>query len=309
MNKPIVLTLEELKNYGLGKAAIWARSYLWDKLDKHFSLPLISDSDTPPVNLDTLIVIGGGILLDKAKVWRMEKSPTTKLIAVPSVWGSGSENSPVAILNDGTKKIIYKDDSLLPDFRVVWPELAKGIDERKLKYACGDVWAHSLEGFFSPIAGQIVRNEFSIIIKKLVDMIFSYDPSWFELSSNACGTLASSSAGLVHGIAHILEGKLNHKFPGEYFGHARLCSTYIWPVYRFNQSRSDVVATLFKQYGVEPGPVEEKIKQLYEDDFYDLILPVLKESWTEILREPSSRTNCVLVRAQALDYFYNKEFK
>jgi hypothetical protein len=309
MNRPVVWTLEELEKSDLNKAAIWARPYLWDKLDKHFSVPLISANDMPPADLDKLIVIGGGILIDKAKVWRKEKSPDTKLIAIPSIWGSGSENSPVAILNDGTKKIINKDDSYLPDYRVVWPELALGIDEKKIKYACGDVWAHSLEGFCSPIAEQSIRSEFSMIINELVVMPFSNDPLWFEISARACGTLASSSAGLVHGIAHILEGRLIQRFLNEYIGHARLCSTYLWPVFRFNINHSNVVDTLFKQYGVEVESVDQKLKGLYEDEFYDLTLPILKENWIDVLREPSSRTNCVLVRAQALDYFYNKEFK
>ena len=66
---------------------------------------------------------------------------------------------------------------------------------------------------------------------------------------------------------------------------------------------------MFKQYDIEPEIVTRKLKQLYEDEFYNLTLPVLKENWSAVLREATSRTNCVLVRPQHLDYFYTKGFR
>ena len=95
---------------------------------------------TPAVRarVTEVICIGGGTLLDIAKAWRADRSPAIRLIAVPSVWGSGAEVSPIVVLNDGGKKMIRMDDRFLPDEVVYWPELAQGLPERVARAGCGD---------------------------------------------------------------------------------------------------------------------------------------------------------------------------
>ena len=89
-----------------------------------------------------LVVIGGGTLIDETKVWRLEQSPELTLIAIPSIWGSGAEASPIAVRNRGGKKDIRVDKKLLPDARAVWPELAATISPERVRFACGDSWSH-----------------------------------------------------------------------------------------------------------------------------------------------------------------------
>jgi len=308
MEKPEVWPLEKLLTHAFENAAIWTRPYLRQKVEGNLSLPILKDDEEPSHNLDALIVIGGGVLIDKAKVWRKENNPMMQLIAVPSIWGSGAENSPIAVLNEGGKKIIYIGPEFLPDVRVIWNELAEGLSEDLVKYACGDVWAHTLEGFLSPIASDEVRNELAGVIKILEGLPIRNEPAWFEVSAQACAGQARSSVGLVHGIAHTLEGLLKKKYPGTYFGHAQLCAVYLWPVFSLNIKLTDKVYKLFNLYGINKAKVIEILKQFFDEPVYDIGLPVLQENWRSVLRDPSSRTNCALIRPDHLSHFTNKEF-
>jgi alcohol dehydrogenase class IV len=309
MNKPEVWTLEKLATFDFKNAAIWTRPYLRHRVERRISLPIIEDKEEPSRDLDTLIVIGGGVLIDRAKVWRKENRPEMRLIAIPSIWGSGAENSPIAILNEGDKKIVKIGPEFLPDVRVIWVELAEGLPADLVKYACGDVWAHTLEGFLSPIANDEVRNELADVIKSLEKLPLGNNPMWFEISARACAGQAKSSVGLVHGIAHTLEGLLKLKYPQEYFGHAQLCATYLWPVFSLNMQHSDKLDRMFDLYKIDKVKVVEIIKQLFDEHIYDLGLPVLQENWRSVLREPTSRTNCVLVKSDYLSHFILKRFK
>ena len=71
----------------------------------------------------TLIVIGGGA--DRCREGFRAGPAGSALVAIPSIWGSGAEASPVAITQDGARKMIRCGAQYLPDFRVRWPELAE----------------------------------------------------------------------------------------------------------------------------------------------------------------------------------------
>ena len=63
---------------------------------------------------EVYIVAGGGTLIDRAKVFRRNNWPALNLVAIPTIWGSGAEVSPVAVLT-GAKKDIHFTDDLIPD--------------------------------------------------------------------------------------------------------------------------------------------------------------------------------------------------
>lgn len=309
MNKPEVWTLDDLLSTDLGKAAIWVSHSVRSRVEEKFSCPIVEFPHPLPKKLDTLISIGGGVVIDQAKVWRNEHKPEMRLIAIPSVWGSGAENSPVVVLNRDGKKVIKFGEEFLPDIRVVWSELAEGLPADLVKYACGDVWSHALEGFLSPIASDEVRNELSDVITSLEVMPIKNDPAWFEFSARACAGQARSSVGLVHGIAHTLEGLLKQKYPGKYFGHAQLCATYLWPVFSLDMQLTDKIDKLFDQYGIDKAEVIDILKQLFDENVYNLSLPFLQDNWRLILRDPTSRTNCALIRPNHLSHFTEGKFE
>ena len=211
-------------------------------------------------------------------------------------------------MNEDGKKTIKMGSEYLPDKRCIWGELSEELSPDLIKWACGDVWSHALEGFLSPIADDEVQKELSEIIMTLETMPLKNDPRWFELSALACAGQARASVGLVHGIAHVIEGLLKLRYPGEYFGHAQLCATYLWPVLNLDMQHTEKINKLFGSYGIHKSIVENTARQLFDSCVYDLTIPVLQENWRLVLRDPSSRTNCILVRSDYLSHFTNRRF-
>src|SRR5262249_13087095 len=129
-----------------------------------------------PAGTRTLIAVGGGTLLDAAKLRRAERHPAVGLVAVPSIWGSGAEASPVAVAREGGRKVVRMGPEYLPDARVVWPELAATLPERLARRACGDAWAHAVEGFLSPLASEELRREIAGLVNDMATLPIGRDP-------------------------------------------------------------------------------------------------------------------------------------
>lgn len=308
MINPAVWSLDQLKSKDLGNVVIWTIPQLVDKVKKVLQYPIIIYPSESPYksNLDSLIVIGGGVLIDEAKIWKKENN--IKLIAIPSIWGSGAESSKIAVKNEEGGKIIFIGEEYLPDVRVQWTELAEGLDDELIKNACGDVWAHTLESFLSPLASDSIRQEAAGILCILIDKDFCVDSEWFELSAHSSAVQAQSSVGLIHGISHVIESKLLVDTKSVKFGHAALCRYLMLPVISFNMDHTDKVTTLFNKYTIDSEKVINKITELYDDGAYTALQPYIEKHWIEILREPMTRTNCTLVRNNHVNYFIESKF-
>jgi alcohol dehydrogenase class IV len=259
--------------------------------------------------IDTLIVIGGGSLLDEAKAWRVERSPGTRLIAIASLWGSGAEVSPVVVLDSGSEKDIRIGNEYIPDVNCHWPELAETIPPHLAKTACGDVWAHALEGFLSPLANDEVQTELAAVIRDIVTLPLGNDPRWFNCSARACAGQTRSSVGLVHGIAHTLEGPLRQAFPDTGWGHAMLCSVFLWPVMSFNRASSDKWQRRMDGHGLDESAIFSRLEALHDSDTYEQALESLDRHWLRILRDPCSRTNSTLVKPASKSFFLESQFR
>ena len=199
-------------------------------------------------------------------------------------------------------------EQYLPDARVLWPELSESAPARLLRHACGDTWSHALEAFLSPLAGEEARGEIATLLERLLTLPVGPDARWFEASADACRLQARSSVGLVHGIAHTLEGPLRAEQPDFGWGHAALCSTFLWPVMALNLRLSDGARQRFAAAGLDPHRVLAPTRALFDAESYDRAAPLLASHWNEILRDPCSRTNGTLVRPGALDHFQRRDF-
>jgi len=268
----------------------------------------LADPEGPlPDDLDTLIVAGGGTLIDRAKAAARDRRPPVRppvrLVAIPSIFGSGAEASPVVVLDRDGQKEIRLDPKYLPDCRVTWPGLAASIPPRRAREACGDCWAHALEGFLSPLADDALRGELAELMGEMLGLPLAADPRWFEPSARACAGQARASAGLVHGIAHTLEGPLRAAWPDDGWHHARLCTTLLWPVMQFNADGSETFNRLMNEYELDEPVIFNVLHDLFDPETYAEMLPVLAERWRNVLRDPCTRTNSVLVRPPAIDRF------
>lgn len=303
MTKPLVWDLADLLNAELGKAALWATPSVRKLAASRLPYTLLDPFSPSTCEMDSLVVIGGGTLIDAAKVWRHKHAPGIKLIAIPSIWGSGAEASPIAVVNHGNQKTIRVDKSYLPHARVIWPELAHSIPLDKARAGCGDCWAHALEAFLSPLTSEELRIQLAELMIAMLALPLANDPRWFEISAIACACQAQAGVGLIHGIAHTLEIPLSKAQPELGWGHAKLCAIFLWPVMSLNRNASGKCDTLFQLHHLPDDAIMSAVQSLFEAAYYRQALPHLAAHWQTILRDPCTRTNGLLVRPQHLAHF------
>lgn len=302
MTRPIEMSFDELCGLPRESTEIWVQSAVRQRVEQ--VLPFrVGEPTTIAPDTKRVVAIGGGTLLDVAKAWRADRSPATDLIAVPSLWGSGAEVSPVVVANAEGRKAIRMDDRFLPDHVVYWPELADSLSEDLARSACGDSWSHALEGFMCPLADDPLRKEIAALMCRMLDIPLGSSHKWFRVSAEACVAQARSSVGLMHGIAHTLEAPLRTEFPDQSWGHAKLCSTFLWPVVVFDGSADGKSNRLLSEYGVNVEDVLEVARELHDASAYRTALPFLVDNWRSILRDQCTRTNVRLVRPADLEFF------
>lgn len=306
---PARWTLEALLAAPLQRPVVWAGRSVEARVRAALPWPLAAPLSPLPAGTGALVVVGGGTLIDEAKAFRAQQAPGVTLVAVPALWGSGAEASPVTVLTRGGKKQITVDARWLPDARVVWPALLEGVPEARARAACGDAWAHAWEGFLSPLATPALRAEGASLLAGLLALPLAADARWLDASAAACALQARSSVGLVHGLAHALEGPLREEQPEAGWGHARLCATLLWPVLAFNRQAGqggpgpDKAAAHCAAHGVDLAAVERTQRALFDAGAWRSLLPALERLWPQVLRDPCTRTNCALVRPASLSFF------
>ncbi|WP_445166418.1 hypothetical protein ACTXG7_21545 [Mycolicibacterium sp. Dal123E01] len=292
--------------------SIWATPSVAERVERELpGVPLVVGGEPSlPAGSGSLLVIGGGSLIDRAKLWRYEERPDIYLIACASIWGSGAEVSPIAVGSDGERKRIVMGDGVAPDVRVVWPELAQTVSTAAAHAACGDVWAHAIEGLLSPLASDELVQAGGDLVRRMLDVPLGADARYFELGAEACSLQAQSSVGLVHGIAHVLEGPLAASHPelGSGGGHAALCATFLYPVLRLLAELSHTFEQRLEQAGVAPDRVLAVAQALHDPELYTVALPLLESRFRDVLRDPCSRTSCTLIRPGHLEFFSTRRF-
>jgi alcohol dehydrogenase class IV len=308
MNEQELLSVDALRSLPPDETALWVTPSVRSTVEGELGLRVLPHLQPLPDDVRTLVVVAGGTLMDEAKVWRVRQNPKIRLIEVPSIWGSGAEASPIAVLNRNGKKEIRIGEEFLPDARCIWPELAASVPDLRARHACGDCWAHALEGFLSPLCSEPLRVEIAALLNEILDMPLSAHPDWYDLSARACAAQARSSVGLVHGIAHVLEGILEEEQPSAGWSHSRLCSTLLLPVMRYNEQASQKWQTLIEHHSLSAKSILTVLEKLYEPECFEAALPRISERWIDILRDPCSRTNSTTVRPASLEYFELRSF-
>jgi len=251
------------------------------------------DSAAAVPEAQTVIAIGGGAHLDFVKL-RWRGTGASRLVAVPTIWGSGAEASPVAVWTEAGQKRFTVDEALRPGAMAFFDGFAASLSSEQVRAACGDTWAHAIEGFLSPIASDALRAELAELIRQLLALPIAPDARWFSLSARAAAGQAESSVGLVHGLAHVLEPRV----PGA--GHASLCATVLAPVLKFNAASSDKWRSLTAQHGLDGAAILERVASLSTREARQALAPHVLAHWKLVLRDPCTRTNSALVRPDSL---------
>ncbi|WP_349257070.1 iron-containing alcohol dehydrogenase [Pseudomonas sp.] len=192
--------------------------------------------DVAPHTPDALIAIGGGSVLDAAKLFSVMltndtplrdllgvdkvRHPGIPMVLVPTTSGTGSEVTPNAIvtLPDEELKIGVVSRHLLPTLVILDPLLTFSLP-RSITAATGmDAFVHSLESFIStkanPISDAFALESMRLIAGSIVEAYQQPDSVSARgnmLLGSMYGGLALTAAGTaaVHAMAYPLGGKFH----------------------------------------------------------------------------------------------------
>ncbi len=126
----------------------------WLEQDRRY-LGRLDDADTLPANSDTnptLLAIGGGAVIDRAKCLKSRASDAgvaVRLVSIPTMLGSGAERNDVAVwLDENGVKRNAAGDHLRVDFALWCLPLLASLNARQIATGLFDAFMHLFERFF-----------------------------------------------------------------------------------------------------------------------------------------------------------------
>ena len=189
---------------------------------------------------DGVIAFGGGSAIDVGKaiafmcgqkrpIWdfedigdywtRADSSKISKIIAIPTTAGTGSETGRAsAIINKetGIKKIIFHP-KILPSIVILDPALTIDLSPRLTAATGMDALAHNLEAFcapgFHPMADGIALEGIRLIKKSLNEVVKNGQNLEARLDMLVASTMGSTAfqkgLGAIHSLSHPVNAQFN----------------------------------------------------------------------------------------------------
>ncbi len=165
---------------------------------------------------DTIVALGGGSAMDCAKAMAYFSGCKTRLIAIPTTSGSGSEVTDFAILTHGGVKHPLVDDKLRPDTAILDSELLTALPKKLIAEGGFDLISHALEAWAATGAGAITdalaADAFRTALENL-PRSYAGDAS-VRMGIHTAATMAGiafsqAGLGLCHAISHSLGGEFH----------------------------------------------------------------------------------------------------
>jgi len=192
---------------------------------------------------DQIIALGGGSVIDAAKIMKlkyelpqadidelgapfldirkrvvrfpMERARHSRLIAIPTTSGTGSEATPFAVLIDveHNRKITLADPCLSPDVAIVDPQFVMSMPKALTADTGIDALTHALEAWVSVYASPYTDAN----AMQAIQLVFRHLPVAYEQPGNeearsmmhnaaciAALAFSNASVGINHALAHAI---------------------------------------------------------------------------------------------------------
>ena len=215
---------------------------------------------------DVIIALGGGSPIDAAKgMWLFYEHPDadpeglklkfmdirkrtykfpklgvkTKMVAIPTTSGTGSEVTSFAVLTDkvNNKKYPLADYELTPDVAIVDPDLVISLPKTVTADTGMDVLTHALEAYVSNMASDFTDG----LSEKASELVVNYLPKAYtdgandklarEKMHNASTIAGMSFTNAFLGVNHSLAHKIGAEF---HLAHGRINAILLPYVIRYN---------------------------------------------------------------------------
>ena len=190
---------------------------------------------------DTIIALGGGSVMDAAKIIRLfydypdiklsemavnfldfrhrmvefPQKMNTTLVAIPTTSGTGSEVTPFAVLKDkaNSRKLSLVDDCMMPDWAIIDANLTKSMPKSITVDTAFDALTHALEALVSTFASDytdgLALESMRLIFEALPQTLLHPNNIVWRHKMHNASTLAgmaigNASVGINHALAHSL---------------------------------------------------------------------------------------------------------
>jgi acetaldehyde dehydrogenase/alcohol dehydrogenase len=246
---------------------------------------------------DTIIALGGGSVLDAAKAmwlfyeypevrfehlklkfldirkrtYRLPERPRrTRLLAVPTTSGSGSEVTAFTVITDRAQDVKYPlaDYALTPDVAIVDPDLSLEQPPSLTADAGMDVLGHALEAYVSVRASDFTDP----LALKAIELVFGYLPRAYRQPDDREAREKMHNAATIAGMAFTnaflgINHSLAHKLGGEFgIPHGRAIAVLMPHVITYN-------AQIPTKYTGYPNYERYRAKERYQQIARHLNLP------------------------------------
>lgn len=225
-------------------------------------------------NIDIIIAIGGGSVLDFAKAFRYYNKIKHKLIAIPTTAGSGAEATQFAVLYINGTKTSIDNKLILPDYAVLDYTLLK--NNPKYLRACTalDCFSHAIESFWSvnstPESRKCAKNAIILCRENIINYVNSNDEktmeNMLEASHLAGKAINISRTTASHAISYTLTS--NFSIP---HGHAVAITLPRLFIFNANVNSSNISDSRGLEFVQNiMGELKELIGSNPQKYFYDL---------------------------------------
>ncbi len=213
-----------------------------------------------PGGIDRIIAIGGGAIMDMAKVLSVAPHGTKnvndlypdmanltrvhELIALPTTCGTGSEVTNISIVFRtalGTKHGLV-GDALYPAHAVLIPRLMETLPYHVFACSAIDALIHAVESYLSPLATPMTDAFGELAMREILTgfAAVAEDPSrraalngqFLRAATNAGVAFGNAGCGPVHALSFAIGGKYH-------VPHGESCYQYFLPVLRFYKAHSE----------------------------------------------------------------------
>ena len=256
--------------YHIRKRAQHVHSEIYSEVEADPSFDTISKGLQAMNNFkpDVIIALGGGSAIDAAKgMWLFYEQPEadiegmklkfmdirkrtykfpnlgqkSKLVAIPTTSGTGSEVTSFAVITDKKKNIKYPlaDYELTPDVAIVDPDLVMSLPKRTTADTGMDVLTHALEAYVSNMASDYTDG----LAEKAIELVFKYLPESYKNGSNQTAREKMHNASTIAGMAFTnaflgLNHSIAHKLGGEFgIPHGRANAIILPYVVKYNATK------------------------------------------------------------------------
>jgi len=216
---------------------------------------------------DVIIALGGGSAIDAAKgMWLFYEYPDadiegmklkfmdirkrtykfpklgvkSKMVAIPTTSGTGSEVTSFAVISDKEKNMKYPlaDYELTPDVAIIDPDLVMTLPKSITADTGMDVLTHAIEAYVSNMASDYTDG----LSEKAVELVFNYLQEAYEHGDNRQAREKMHNASCIAGMAFTnaflgLNHSIAHKLGGEFhIPHGRANAIILPYVIKYNST-------------------------------------------------------------------------